>query len=77
MLHSPANLDFFCANKMAPGVSEGIFRAKHESEFKNRSSLKVKKFKMADQNGGQLNLINFYKTLPSYGIRHFEFLKSE
>ena len=26
---------FFCANKMAPGVSEGILDGEHESEFKN------------------------------------------
>ena len=28
--HSPKNFDFFCANKMIPGISEDLLRAEHE-----------------------------------------------
>ena len=32
-LHTPAHLYFFfCANKMAPNVSEGILRAEHDTK---------------------------------------------
>ena len=34
-LHNLSNLDFSCENKMAPGVSECILRAEHESALKN------------------------------------------
>ena len=39
-LHSPANFDFFVANKMAADVSEGILRAQHETGFSRKSRLK-------------------------------------
>ena len=35
-MHSPANFDFFCDYKMAPGVSEGHLRAKQESKTVHR-----------------------------------------
>ena len=34
-------MDFFCANKMASGVFEDIWRAKHEYGFKNFPSRQV------------------------------------
>ena len=44
-LHSPANLDFFCANKMAPGVAEGILNAEHKSGKKGGSNILIKVYK--------------------------------
>ena len=50
------------ANHMAPGIFESVFI---HSDLKN--------FKWRIQYGGQVNVINFYKPLPPYWIRHFEF----
>ena len=67
----PSNFGLFCANKMAPVVSEGILRAE------NGFSFSFKKFEMANPILRLSNLINFYKPGTPYWIRHFEFFKSE
>ena len=43
-LHSPANVDFFCANKMAPGVCEVILRSEHMLNIDLHSDLKNSKW---------------------------------
>ena len=60
-------MEIFGANKMAPGVSKGIFTQAFVSSLITDLHSHLKNSKYRIQYGGQVNLINFYKPEPHFG----------